>query len=626
MIFVRQGQFSGKKNMQEASQESKQENSYIVSKADGFISALDRAGQELTAFEQTLNQMDGDVVKRIRQFSDECAALSVRFKKSGQMTAVDEALNVTLAEIASAVASWQMAFEKNRSGKKFMIEHQKYLATMVFGAVKAGKSTLGNFLAGREFLSAPFDNRYKHLPVTEFSSQEQARKTGGMTEKDSEGRRWFCEGVTDTTGDIQYFTLSGLRWFDSPGTGSLGTADDFRKMDEMVKEYLNYVDLCIFLINSSEPGLTEDMKYMKFLNASNQEALVVITKSDFFDEDVDDDGNIVSETRPKDDKTRKMQEDDMCQRLRKQYPDLDSSKYRAISISTGLAKDAVKNGDARKFRESHLDLLMDRISEKAAKNIIELKKKRPREAFGKFVADVRNGTEDFGGIAAVLASLDKAQKNIDGFKKEIGNKTRLLTQNILSVVKSAMEKELVDLSAEVSRGRSISGNEISGMLMEITSREMKKVIGRAIGDIIGQNLNVMQGITLSAGSAGIHSSGVSQRYTEVEHQYVEAVVGTRDPRGIIEHVQSWFGKTFSAVYYEQRTKVEKIASGTNIEDVLDEVLPQVKSYVQDTVRENLDNIANNFFRTQERFIAEIRNKAKALSSSLEGISKKVADD
>ena len=603
-----------------------QDSDYIVSKTDGFISALDRAGQELAAFEQTLNQMDGDIAKRIQKFSEDCSALSAKFKKSGKMTAVDEALNVALSEIASSVASWEKAFEQNRSGKKFMVEHQKYLATMVFGAVKAGKSTLGNFLAGRELLKAPFDNRYKHLPVTEFSSQEQARKTGGMTEKDSEGRRWFCEGVTDTTGDIQYFTLSGLRWFDSPGTGSLGTADDFRKMDEMVKEYLNYVDLCIFLINSSEPGLTEDMKYMKFLNSSNQEALVVITKSDFSDEDVDDDGNIVSETCPKDDKTRKMQEDDMCQRLRKQYPDLDSSKYRAISISTCLAKDAVENGDAKKFRDSHLDLLMDRIAEKAAENIIELKKKRPREAFGKFISDVRNGSDDFGGIAAVLASLDQVQENIAHFKGEIENKTRLLTQNILSVVRSAMEKKLVDLSSEVSRGHSVSGDDISAMLKEITSGEMKKAIGRAIGEIIGQNLNVMQDIRLSAGAAGIKSSGVSQRYIEVEHQYVEAVVSSRSPHGIIEHVRSWFGKRYSSVHYEPRTKVEKIASGTNIEEVLDEVKPQVEGYVRDTVRDNLDNIANTFFKTQERFIAEVRARAGELSSGLEDIRKQVTGE
>lgn len=595
---------------------------YIVKKSNDFVDALDRASNELTAFVQTLNQIDDDISTSILNFSNKCSLLSEKFKKSNH-TAVDQALNTALSEIVSSVKNWQKAFEQNKSGKKFMVDHQKYLATMVFGAVKAGKSTLGNFLAGREWIQASYDNRYKHLPVTEFDSQEKARKTGGMTEKDDEGRRWFCEGVTDTTGDIQYFTLSGLRWFDSPGTGSLGTADDFKKMDEMVKEYLNYVDLCIFLINSSEPGLTEDMKYMKFLNSANQEALIVITKSDFPDEDLDDEGNFTSIIRPKSDETRKLQEDDMCVRLRQQYPDLDSSKYRAISISTKLATDAVIEGDSEKFHESHLDILMDKIAEKASKNIIELKKKRPKEAFGKFISDIISGSEDFGGIAAVISNLDRVQKNIDDFKSQIENKTKLLTRNILSAVKSALVNKLSDLTAVVEKGNEVSGSQISKLLNEITTSEMTKYISRTIGEIIGQNLNLVQEIALSAKSSEIHSAGITQRYTEVEHQYVEAVVDSRDPRGIIEHVCSWFGKEYSTISYEKRTKTERIENGTNVEDVIDEVLPQVEGYVNDTVKENMENIAETFFKPQEMLVSEIRNSAGELSTILENFRKKI---
>lgn len=597
---------------------------YIVKKADTFIDALDQAGKDLESFELTLNRMDSDISGHILDFSNKCTELSKKFQTGDRKTAVDEALGSALNEIAFSVEKWQKAFEQNKNGKKFMEDHQKYLAAMVFGAVKAGKSTLGNFLAGREWLQTPYDNRYKHLPPTEFDSQEKARKTGGMTEKDSEGRRWFCEGVTDTTGDIQYFSLSGLRWFDSPGTGSLGTADDFKKMDEMVREYLNYADLCIFLINSSEPGLTEDMKYMKFLNSSNQEALVIITKSDFPYEDVDDDGNFVSETRPKDEQTRRMQEDDMCLRLRKQYPELDPSKYRAISISTGLAKEAIKKGDSRKFRGSHLDLLMDRIAEKASKNVIELKKKRPREAFAGFIQGIITGSDDFGGIATVLSSLDRVQHNITGFKEQVEQKTRIITQNILSAVKSVMEKKLTDLSLEVEKqeGSSVSGEFISNTLMDVTSSEMKSIIGRAIGEIIGQNLNVMQEISLSTGIANVKSEGIEKRYTEVEHQYVLAVVQNRSPHGIIEHVCSWFGKKYKSVGYEKHTKVEKILSGTNIEDVLDGLIPQIEDYVRGTVKDNMDNIAATYFSPQEQFVNEIRNSVGNLSSYLDDLRKK----
>ena len=133
---------------------------------------------------------------------------------------------------------------------------------MVFGAVKAGKSTLGNFFAGKKFLNALFDNRYKKISKPVFETEERGRDTGDV-EKDSHGDTWFQEGVIDTTGAIQYFTLSGLRWVDSPGTGAVGKAGDTKNMTALVEEYLSYTDMCIFLMNSSEPGLQDDMRYMQ---------------------------------------------------------------------------------------------------------------------------------------------------------------------------------------------------------------------------------------------------------------------------------------------------------------------------------------------------------------------------
>lgn len=103
----------------------------------------------------------------------------------------------------------------------------------------------------KHWRSAEFDNEYKHCPPTEFATQEKGAIPAIL--KKLQDALGFCEGVTDTTGDIQFFTLSGLRWFDSPGTGAVEMAGDKRNMEEMVNDYLQYVDLCIFLINSSEP-------------------------------------------------------------------------------------------------------------------------------------------------------------------------------------------------------------------------------------------------------------------------------------------------------------------------------------------------------------------------------------
>ena len=597
---------------------------YIVSQADKFISTLDLVKEKLNTFEQTLIKIDNEISSRICSFSKSCCVSSEVLQKKENLTAVDHALNKVVNDIAVAVEDWQKTFERTSEGREFMKEHQKYLVTMVFGAVKAGKSSLGNFLAGRPWLKTLYDNKYKHIPVTEFSCQEKARSTGGITETDSDGRRWFCEGVVDTTGDIQYFTLSGLRWFDSPGTGSLGTDEDLVKMDELVKKYLQYVDLCIFLVNSSEPGLMEDMKYMKLLNSSNQETLVVITKSDTFTEDCDDEGNLIKVPCPKDVSTRKAQEDYICNALKESYPELDSSKYRAISISTKLAEKSLATADSAMFNDSGLALLMDKIIEKSSKNVIALKMKRPREAFIKFINDIIEGNDDFGGLASVKAGIRRVKENIKSFRVQIDAKIDLLTKNIVSVVRSKIEDKLLELNAKVSRRNSISGQQISQILIELTSSEMKKIIGGYLEEIIGQNLEEMEQISFNTAVADIRTEGIKQRYTKVEHSYVEAVVEEREPEGLKECFMSFvFGTEYSDIEYRERTKVVNIANGTNIEAVFEDIMPQVIEYVNSTVRDNLNNIAENFYNPQEKFINSIEKSLLELSEFLEKQKKNI---
>ena len=83
---------------------------------------------------------------------------------------------------------------------------------------------------------------------------EQTLRAEGGIEKDEKGRQFFKVGFTDTTGAIQYFTMSGLRWMDSPGTGAIAQKDDHLDMEKLVEEYIPYTDFCLFLVNSAEPG------------------------------------------------------------------------------------------------------------------------------------------------------------------------------------------------------------------------------------------------------------------------------------------------------------------------------------------------------------------------------------
>lgn len=112
---------------------------------------------------------------------------------------------------------------------------------MIFGPVKAGKSTLGNFFAGDTYRKANFESKFKQYQKPSIEIEELARVVNQQNNNES-----FGVGILDTTGNMQYFTLLGLRWMDTPGLGALGKDSDKRNMDEMVNEYISYADMCIF--------------------------------------------------------------------------------------------------------------------------------------------------------------------------------------------------------------------------------------------------------------------------------------------------------------------------------------------------------------------------------------------
>ena len=593
------------------------ENEYIAETAADFLTALDSAGTKLQDFSQLLQEKNDMVFLALDRFGQKTNSL---MKAPGKIkesrTTVDSALDEVMQGLNNAINSWHKSIASSKKGQQFMHDHEKYLVVMVFGAVKAGKSTLGNFIAGREWLSAPFDNVYKHCPVTEFATQEKGRDTGDFEKVN--GRMWFSEGITDTTGDIQYFTLSGMRWFDSPGTGALSKKGDKRNMEEMVKEYLQYVDMCIFLVNSSEPGLMEDMKYIKTLSRAEQEALVVITKSDGMIEDVGDDGNMIKRLGPKTREGRELQENDLCNRLYEEYPEIDSEKFRAMSISTSLAKEALALGDGQKFRDSQLDILLKKLTDKANKNIVELKEARPQKAMNKFLQDIIDGDDIIVGIKGLQENLEKVINAVKEYQQKIDQNTEKISQGITRKVKAVAHTKIFQMAhqAETS-GKHFVQNEITRELFLIAHPIIVKEINQEVSRIIGNNKDFVEDLSIVVSEPEIKSQGIRQCKETISRHYTEVEVIERDPKGIWENIRGFFGKHYYERVTHPRVSTSTIVVGTNIESAIEEIMPQIQFYVEKNVKNSLEKIGKEYFLPQEKFVQAIQLEVNHLSKTLE---------
>lgn len=589
---------------------------YISQSVKDFFIKLDNIHNQLENFSGEIDIKRDNVFKELNYFEKFCLnKKSEYYPKGNKLNPIEEKLVNTIEDINENIKQWHHQIEKNKKGIKFMHSHEKYLVVMVFGAVKAGKSTLGNFFAGKKFINASFDNEYKHREHSIFATEEKGRDTGGI-EKDDNGNFWFKEGVTDTTGAIQYFTLFGLRWMDSPGTGALEKDNDKRNMEEMVNEYIPYTDLCIFLMNSSEPGLMADMKYIKKLSREEQEAIVVITKSDYVYEDEDENGFEITEERAKTPEDRKMQEDDILQRLHETYPEVPVNKFRAISISTKLANLAIKNNDEQKYKDSNLDKLMMILSNKVSENIIELKEKKPKQNLNNFIESVIIEKEDFKGINELEEQLNGILEPIDEYKETIREKTKKLQNSIRLKIKNEVDKFSQEWVDEVNKTNSnIDDRFLSEKIMKIAHSILQQEINDNIANIIDNYQEQRIKIVKTTFDIG----GIEKKHTTIKTQYEEVYYETRDPEGILENIRSFFGKVYETRKTRSRTITKDVDLGTNILDYMDKLMPALEQWINEQVQEALDNLQKTYFLPQEEYINQMQDELILLKNKLNSL-------
>lgn len=596
---------------------------YIARTANTFIDKLNRLATDLDAFSAPLANRHEQAFAEVKQFEETCNQLiSTSVKKSGNANAVEKALAHSFGNTKDLLQEWNRQIQARQEGLKFIQDNQKKLVIMIFGAVKTGKSTLGNFFAGREFQKAPFDNEYKVIAKPVFGTVEKGRETGDI-EKDEQGNTWFSEGVTDTTGDIQFFELSGLKWVDSPGTGALSKPGDKANMEELVNKYLLYTDLCVFLLNSSEPGLQEDMKYMNRLSEAGQEALIVITKSDKRKEGVvvqDGKPKIVKVLVPKTAENRKLQEDDICQRVKDEYPDIDSEKFRAISISTKLATDAMEAGDDEKYKDSHLDVFMKILGDKVSDEAIALKKDKLRQTLNDFINTIINGdslskqdSNKKQSLALLEDNFRQTLQEIKDYQNEIDASTDRLTREILRTAKRQFMAEAQQWANQVAAsGQGVSGSQVTKEVSHIVFSVMQDKIDEKMSAII-ENYQQKE---IAKTNIVLQTDGIQKQTKEINHTYVEHYYERRSPDGLWENVCDFFGRKYYELCTREKTITRTVNLGTNSEAFIDQVLPQMEDTIRKHVKKNLEDIEKTYFAPQEKVATQILMNIETLKKKL----------
>jgi predicted GTPase len=188
-----------------------------------------------------------------------------------------QSVKVVNEGIIALVKAWLKHMWNYDRNTSFREGFDNTLMVYVLGKVKAGKSSLGNYVAyGR---SVPNLESYTG-PVPTFFKAAVAEDSATGHETSLQDSPFFAVGANETTNSIQGFRLDGLTWVDSPGLHSVTPENGV-----LASAYSDSADLIIYPMQSGSPGRDTDADEIRKLVRDSKHFLVVITRSDKLVED-----------------------------------------------------------------------------------------------------------------------------------------------------------------------------------------------------------------------------------------------------------------------------------------------------------------------------------------------------
>lgn len=199
-----------------------------------------------------------------------------------------EVLADNVGLIKQVFFEWQEAIDNRETHARFKTRVSDSLLVFVYGKVKAGKSSLGNYMAWGKTDPAGqhASSGSGHKP--EFFVEKSQGLTELVSDESIRKMQAFKVGESETTSAIQGFRLPGLTWVDSPGLHSKHGANG-----DLAAQYVDAADMILYLTSSGAPCKRSDMAELQALGRKDHNLAVLITGSDAWDEDLDENGRVV---------------------------------------------------------------------------------------------------------------------------------------------------------------------------------------------------------------------------------------------------------------------------------------------------------------------------------------------
>lgn len=511
-------------------------------------------------------------------------------------------------QVLYKIDEWISLIRTNVQGKEFMNKFEKSLVIIVFGNVNTGKSTFGNFIAGVPFRN----NSYLYTNnMPEFFVYDWSMKKNNITGESKLDIDYFKTDFVEATSSIQYFTLNNaLTWVDTPGIHSLT-----KENEELAKKYANYADLILFLVPSSAPAKSDEIKEIKSLLGKGKSLLVAITKSDKNVVYIEDSMKKYK-TVPKEDDDREKQEEYVASCI--EGVDLSNQiiNKNYISVSIKLAEEAIIEKDYEKFKQSNMHEFWNQIGEIVEGDSIELKTTRPKKEINNIISEILYGVIELDkgtfGIKDIKIMVRSLIKELEEQKTKIYNLNEVILSEIKGSIYSNIESKLYNLSREFDMGKEVELIEITELIEKELIDEFNRVIPKQINRIFkGFEYENRNNLKLDI------SGKFESKTSEIKIPVLEVVTRNRDPKGLEWIPYIFLDKRYTETKVEKDEITKQVKIGNNFVELVNSIIFQLEPQIEKYFKIIIDDSTENYFTPMESMMEVILNEVKTLENSLE---------
>lgn len=528
-----------------------------------FIEQINETHQRLKAQTREIEQKE-ELIQHILN------RLVVEIPVQKQETALQQVTALLNNDIMSGVELSIQYLKDMTERKSFVDQFDESLVLMVFGSVNSGKSTLGNFLSGEPIRAAGYE--FGQVP-TFYRYTDMLEQSTEAVEIES-----FREGRTETTSEIQHFTLEkGLTWVDTPGILSMT-----KENENLAKHYVELADLVLIVTSSSAPAKASELKNFTKLINKGKEVVILITKSDMSEMD-EINGKIIYTLQPKSIEDRVLQETYIKEQL--ELADLEKWNGTDVkSISIQLANEALKTGNNNIYESSQVREVFELIGEKLNSDALRLKQNRPRLALNQWIYEIETGNEFIIGLNPLIQQLEDKkcilQERYDAFAIE----TEKVKSEIRSKVNLKMDEWMIPLYENGKTDEEILKNihQIQPVLIELVSSYVEKALNHVVEEHSREmRFEKSEKLNLQ----------VDRIYKEIET--TDYIVGNRlrDPKGILEHFGAFvFNKEYTESYIKEKKSTKRVVIGNNAKVQLERARNQIVTHFIAQLEQQMDEI------------------------------------